>query len=84
MSKSLQNVLLTCLAFAFLIFGAFVTYWAYGNAVMWYHDTYVEPDFSAAEADVVLLWIQVPTALVSWIAGGVIARKVLRNFEKPK
>ena len=49
MSEPTRRILLACLAFVFLIFGAIVTYWAYGNAVMWYHDTYVEPDVSAAE-----------------------------------
>lgn len=84
MSEPTRKVLLACLALVFLIFGAIVTYWAYGNAVMWYHDTYIEPDASAAEADAVLLWIQVPTALVSWIVGGVFVRKVLRYSEQPK
>ena len=79
-----RKILPACLAFVFLIFAATVTYWAYENAVMWYHDTYVEPDISAAEADVVLLWIQVPTALVSWIVCGFVARKVFRNSSRPK
>ena len=84
MSKPTRKILLACLAFVLLMFAATVTYWAYGNAVRWYHDTYVEPDASAAEADIVLLWIQVPTALVSWMVGGVLARKVLRDSEQPK
>lgn len=84
MSEPTRKILLACLSVAFLIFGATVTYWAYFNAVMWYHDTYVEPDISAAEADVILLWIQVPTALVSWIVGGAVARRVLRYSEQPK
>ena len=84
MENHTRKILLSCLALVFLIFAATVTYWAYGNAVMWYRDTYVEPDFSAAEADAVLLWIQVPTALLSWIVCGFVARKIFRNSSKPK
>ena len=84
MANHTRKILLACLACVFLIFAATVTYWAYGNAVMWYHDTYVEPDISAAEADAVLLWIQVPTALISWIVCGFVALKVFRNSSKSK
>lgn len=83
MAPTPRKILLALLAAAFLLFGATVAYWAYGNAVMWYHNTYVEPDHSAAEADVVLLWIQVPTAMVSLITGGLLAHKVLLGSEKP-
>ena len=76
MENLTRKILLACLALVFLIFAATVTYWGYGSSVMWYHDTYVEPDISAVEANAVLLWIQVPMALISWIVCGFVALKV--------
>lgn len=75
-----RKYLLAILSAVFLAFGAVMTFWAYNNSIRWYHDTYVEPDTSGAEADEVLLWIQVTTALVSWIIGGTLLRKVRREI----
>jgi len=68
------------LATVFLFLAAVFTTWAYRNYERWIHDTYIEPDLSLAEADEVLLWIQVPTAMVCWLIGGVVARKAFRDW----
>ena len=49
-----------------------VSCWAYGNYQSWYYNTYVIEDYSIAELDALTLWIQVPTALLLWSAGGCI------------
>lgn len=51
---------------------ALVSSWAYRNYESWYYNTYILEDHSIAELDAVLLWIQVPTALVLWGVGGII------------
>jgi len=77
MPITIRKLLIVGLATTFLSFAAVVTLWAYDNYGKWYHNTYIEPDPSGAEADVFLLWIQVPTALASWIVGGIFLKKAL-------
>lgn len=58
---------------------AIVSYWAVENVARWYHNRYVELDYSAAEADAVMLWIQVPSAVLLW---AVSAFLVYRAFDR--
>ena len=55
-------------------FVAVVSYWAFQDYQNWYYNTYVLEDYSLAEADAVLLWIQVPTALIFWCVGAFVFR----------
>ena len=74
-----QKFVLFGLSAAIWLFAAVVSYWAFKNYQNWYHNTYVLPDYSLAEADAVLLWIQGPTAFIFWCAGAFVFRSALRK-----
>ena len=74
-----RTTLLTLSAATCGVAAAIVSYWAVGNGVSWYHNRFVVVDYSAAEADAVLLWIQIPTALLLWTVAVLLARQARRR-----
>ena len=65
-------------AIGFVATSFWLAFLASVNASNFYYNTYLFPDPSAAEADVVLLWMQVPLALASLVIGAMIARSGYR------
>ena len=74
-----KKFMLFGVAVAFWSFAAIVSYWEFQNYQKWYYNTYVLEDLSMAEADAVLLWIQVPTALIFWCVGAFVFRSAVRK-----
>ena len=62
---------------------AVLSYWAFGNYQSWYYNTYILEDHSIAELDAILLWIQIPAALVLWCTGGLIVWIAFRRSRTP-
>ena len=60
--------------------GLLLSTWAVRNALRWHHHRYVVGDFSAAEADAGLFWMQSIGAAITLLIAAVLARHLLRRW----
>lgn len=74
-----RKIALAVLAVALFSIAATLSYWAFENYQSWYFYTYVEEDYSLAEADEVLMWVQIPSAVIFWIVGALVFRAAQRK-----